>query len=183
VKAVRDMTQAELAARVATVLRGSGIEVVLSGGACVAIYSSGQYVSMDLDLINIQLAKAGLISHAMGQLGFNREGRHYHHPESEFIVEFPPGPLAVGEEPVKRIDEAKYSTGTLRLLSPTDCVKDRLTWYYHSQDLQCLAQAILVAQSHDIDLAEVKRWSGVEGKMKAFERIQNQLRTRKRKGA
>jgi hypothetical protein len=51
VKSVEDMTQAELGAFVQTHLRQSGTEVVLSGGAAVAIYSSDKYVSKDLDIV------------------------------------------------------------------------------------------------------------------------------------
>ena len=45
------MTLGELAAYIDTHLREHGINVVLSGGACVAIYSDHQYVSKDLDFI------------------------------------------------------------------------------------------------------------------------------------
>lgn len=63
-KPVSQMTDGELAAYVATHLRSKGIEVVLSGGACVSIYSSRKYVSMDLDLINVRFAKRGPIREA-----------------------------------------------------------------------------------------------------------------------
>jgi len=62
----------------------------------------------------------------MQEIGFHERGRYFKHPESQFIIEFPVGPLAVGSEPVKQIDEIRFSTGVLRLISPTDCVKDRL---------------------------------------------------------
>ena len=52
-KPVSKMTQGELAAFVQSQLRGKGIEVILAGGAAVAIYSNNKYVSKDLDLINI----------------------------------------------------------------------------------------------------------------------------------
>jgi hypothetical protein len=48
------------------------------------------------------------------------------HPKSEELVEFPPGPFAMGKEPVKQIVEIEFSTGTFRIISPNDCVKDRL---------------------------------------------------------
>jgi hypothetical protein len=60
-------------------------------------------------------------------------------------------------------------TGTLRLLSPTDCVKDRLAAYYHWNDRQCLQQAIWVAQERDVDWNEVERWSRQEREMGKFE--------------
>jgi len=111
----------------------------------------------------------------LGEIGFMEEGRHFKHPDSEFIVEFPPGPLAVGTEPVKQVDEIKLSTGILQVISPTDCVKDRLAAYYHWGDRQCLVQAISVAGRRAIDLGEIERWSGVEGKLQEFEKIKASL--------
>ena len=174
-KSIKDMTNAELAAFVESHLLGKGIYVVLSGGACVSIYSSNKYVSMDLDLVNVRFAKRQDIRSAIQEIGFQEEGRHFRHPDTELFVEFPPGPLAVGEEPVKKVDEHKLSTGILRIISPTDCVKDRLAGYYHWNDLQCLEQASLVAEAIDIDLKEIERWSKVEGKLGEFKRIRTRF--------
>jgi hypothetical protein len=60
-KPVRDMTQAELGAYVQSHLGAKGIDVVLSGGAVVAIYTSGKYVSRDLDFVNRYAAKGSVI--------------------------------------------------------------------------------------------------------------------------
>jgi hypothetical protein len=175
VKSIGEMTRLEMAAFVATALDKRNIRVVLSGGACVSIYSNNKYVSMDLDLINVACTKSGPIRLVMESLGFHEKNRYFRHPATKFLVEFPPGPLGVGEEPVKQIDEIETATGTVRILSPTDCVKDRLTWYYHDKDTECLEQAVLVAQNNEIDLMEIKRWSKVEGKSEEFERIRNRL--------
>jgi hypothetical protein len=45
VKPVKEMSVGELAAFISTHLKENGLEVVLSGGSCVAIYSHNQYVS------------------------------------------------------------------------------------------------------------------------------------------
>ncbi len=90
-------------------------------------------------------------------------------------MEFPSGPLAVGSESVKEVVELDFPTGKLRLLSPTDCVKDRLATYYHWQDRQFLEQAVLVAADNQIDLAEVERWSGHEGMLEKFKKIKSLL--------
>jgi hypothetical protein len=178
-KSIKEMTQGELAAFIQSHLREKGIDVVLSGGATVSIYSSSRYVSWDLDLINPYSAKRRMLRETMQELGFHEEGRHFEHPDTQFFVEFPPGPLAVGMEPVKQIDEIKFSTGMLRIISPTDCVKDRLAAYYHWDDLQCLEQAVLVAQANKIDLEEIERWSKSEDKLDEFRRIKGQLTRRK----
>ena len=175
-KSIKRMTEVELAALVATRLRRAGIEVVLSGGTCVSIYSGRRYVSMDLDLVNVKFAGRRQIRESMAELGFNERGRSFAHPDAPYLVEFPPGPLAVGEEPVRRVDEMKVSTGLLKLLSPTDCVKDRLAWFFHCADRQCLEQAALVAEANDVDLREIRRWSASEGKLVEFERIRRRLK-------
>lgn len=178
-KEIRDMTDVELAAYVATHLRMKGIEVVLSGGTCVSIYSCRKYVSMDLDLINIMFANRRRIGAAMLEIGFVEHNRYFRHPEAKYLVEFPQGPLAVGDEPVKQIAEREVSTGMIRLLSATDCVKDRLTWYYHNDDLQCLEQASLVAQMNNVNIDEIERWSKAEGKLDKFLEINSRLKKAK----
>jgi len=179
-KPVARMSKAELAAFTQEHLRSRGIDVVLCGGACVSIYSREKYVSMDLDMVHISLMapKRNLISETMKRLGFSEKGRYFKHPDTELIIEFPKGPPAVGEEPVKEIHERKEVTGILKIISPTDCVKDRLTWFYHDNDRQCLEQAVLVARENKIDIREVERWSAGEGKKNLFQQIKKQLTTK-----
>ena len=174
-KSIRNMTQPELCAFVQSQLNERGIYVVLSGGASVSFYSSNKYVSHDLDLVNVYAVKRRVIHEAMNEMGFSEQGRHYIHPETQYLVEFLPGPLSIGSEPVKQVDEIRLSTGILRIISPTDCVKDRLAAYYHWGDRQCLEQAILVAKERKVDIEEIRRWSGVEGKHVEFEKISAKL--------
>jgi hypothetical protein len=54
-------------------------------------------------------------------------------------------------------------------------VKDRLAGFYHWDDGQCLQQAILVAETQEIDLEEIARWSKVEGKLREFRKIKKLL--------
>ncbi len=175
-----EMTQAEVGAFVQSHLRQQGIEVVLSGGASVAIYTIGKYVSQDLDLVNVYSASRQAIEAAMTTIGFHEEGRHFRHPDTPHIVEFPQGPLTVGTEPVKRVDEIRLSTGILRVISPTDSVKDRLAAFYHWGDQQALEQARLVAENNEVDIEEVRRWSDAEGKLGDFNRIRAKILSRTR---
>ena len=174
-KPVSKMTQGEFGAFIQSQLREKGIEVILSGGAAVAIYSNNLYVSKDLDLINIYGVNRRKIRDVMIATSFYEEGRYFRHPDSQFFVEFPPGPLAIGQESVKQTVEKKFSTGTLKVISPTDCVKDRLAAYYHWGDQQSLLQAALVAQRNTINVDEIRRWSLTEGKLEEFERIKGRL--------
>jgi hypothetical protein len=118
----------------------------------------------------------------MTRLGFRERGRYFKHPDSEYPVEFPPGPLTVGMEPVKEVREVRLSTGILRVISPTDCVKDRLAAFYHWGDNQCLLQAEMVCCGNDVNLKEVERWSRAEGKGGEYRKIRDRLSgTRKAK--
>lgn len=172
---IASMTQLELGAYVAGHLSRAGIRIVLSGGAAVSFYCKSEYVSKDLDFVNLNPGEMNKINSIMIEMGFIREGRHYRHPESVHIIEFPPGPLSVGDELISIIAIKKTKTGSLCVVSPTDCVKDRLAAYYHWGDRQCLQQAILVCRHQKIDLEEVQRWSEHEGKMDEFLKIKPQL--------
>jgi hypothetical protein len=167
-KNIRKMSQAELAAYVQSHLLKNGITVILSGGAAVAIYTDNLYVSADIDLVDVNFAGRRKLAAAMKEIGFAEKNRYFKHPDTKHIVEFPPGPLAVGEEPVKHIHEIKVSTGVLRLISTTDCVKDRLAGFYFWNDRQSLAQAILVAKSTRVSMREIKRWSQNTNNLREF---------------
>ena len=87
----------ELAVQVSTALADAGIVATLSGGAAVSIYSDNAYESADLDFVTSEGHK--LLSSVIGELGFRRfqGSRLFEHPESEWLVEFPPGPLGFGD--------------------------------------------------------------------------------------
>jgi hypothetical protein len=174
-KQIKKMSQIELAAYIQFHLQKDGINVVLSGGSAVSFYSGNKYVSKDLDLINAYFAKRRDIKGIMEKIGFQEDGRYFVNPETRFLIEFPQGPLSVGEEPVKEISEFELATGTLRVVSATDCVKDRLCAFYFWNDQQGLAQAVLVAESQNVDLKEIKRWSKAEGKEQEFEVFKSKL--------
>jgi hypothetical protein len=76
-KAIADMSSMELAGLISEHLSKRGINVVLSGGACVAYYSKGKYVSRDLDFVNAGFAKRDRIKTAMTEIGFEEESRYF----------------------------------------------------------------------------------------------------------
>lgn len=168
--ALSDLTIGEMAAYIAEHLRANGVDVVLVGGACVSIYSANEYSSFDLDFIITGTSTRQKVRACLAEIGFAEKNRYFVHPETRFFVEFPSGPLAVGDEPPNEISSLGFSTGNLRLLSPTDCVKDRLAAFYHWKDQQSLEQAILIARDNPIDTAEVRRWSVKEGFADLFEK-------------
>lgn len=150
----------EVATLVCARLEADGISVVLSGGAAVSIYSENEYESYDLDFIPTGLARR--VDRTMEALGFERQQRHWVHPRNPYWVEFPMGPVAIGEEVIHDFAELHGPAGVLRILHPTECVMDRLAWYFHNTDRQCLEQAIQVARRHPVSLARIKRWAAAE---------------------
>lgn len=169
---------ADLGAVICAACAKDGIDIVLSGGACVSIYTRNKYESFDLDFVLPSHADRKRVGPILEALGFRKDGRHYRHPDTPYIVEFLAPPLSVGGEPVGEVREIRRGGRTLKLLSPTDCVKDRLAAYYHWNDQPSLRQAVLVCRDAEVDLDEVRRWSrheGMEEKLASFER---ELRTR-----
>jgi hypothetical protein len=156
-----DLAREEVAALVCATLRERGISVVLSGGAVVSIYSDNEYESFDLDFVHTGLARK--VDEAMKELGFERKQRHWRHPRTDYWVEFSSGPVAIGEEKITEFAARETDLGVLHLLPPTECVMDRLAWYFHSGDVQCLEQAVGVARKHPVDLRRIEAWS--EGEM------------------
>jgi hypothetical protein len=69
-KPIREMSAGELAAFVYSYLKEHGIEVVLSGGACVTIFSENKYLSEDLDFIESGSTPRRKLKKVLGEIGF-----------------------------------------------------------------------------------------------------------------
>ena len=98
----KNCTEEELWEYVALHLSQKGVESVLVGGAVVSIYSKGAYRSGDLDFI-AERKSLPEVQKVLEALGFSKmRGRHYEHPEcTHLIIEFPPGPISIGDEPYR----------------------------------------------------------------------------------
>jgi len=170
---LKNISLKDLAIYLSSHLSKNGIDTVLSGGACVSIYTDNKYISSDLDFVLFSSADQKKLRSVLEKIGFHEENKQFKHKDTEFFIEFLPPPPSVGEEPVKEISKIENGDATLKLLSPTDCVKDRLASFYHWNDRQSLEQAILVCMDNPVDLKEVERWSRKEGmsnKLKIFKR-------------
>lgn len=164
-KRLSDLSILELAAKICEDLKKEGLEVTLSGGACAEIYSSSKYVTGDLDFVVNYFwpgSNDEKISKVMTALGFERKGRIFINSSTPYSVEFPPGPLGIGDEYKIKPIELKVETGNLMLLSPTDSAKDRLTGYFYGNDAQCLEQAVMICQMNEVNMKEIRRWAKKE---------------------
>lgn len=160
-KITRSMSRKDFAAAVVHQLEKHGISAVLVGGACVSIYTDEKHASRDLDFISPYSHEA--IAKALAEIGFDRNGRYFIHPESELYVEFPSGPTAIGNEvPVKPEGEFKVKNTTVKMYSPTQCVMDRLAAWFHWNDRRSLIHALWVCERHPVNLDKIKRWATKE---------------------
>jgi hypothetical protein len=150
---------------------------VLTGGACVSIYTDGTYVSRDVDFVIQNAATQVQVDDALLELGFQRNGDQYVHDAIPVYVEFPPGPLAVGGDFNIRPVELMAPDGPVLALSATDICKDRLAAFYHWGDHQSLTQAVAIAGRQRLDLAGLQRWSREEGKLDEFNEFTKQIRS------
>lgn len=166
----------ELGAIVCQALKDAGIDAFLSGGAVVSIYTKNKYESFDLDFVTFGDRRK--IKKVMEHLGFTQEkSRHFIHPKSKYFVEFPGSATTIGDEPISEFQERKVKTYVLtKLLTPTDCIKDRLAAYIHWNDKQGLDQAVMVAQAQEFKPTSIKRFCEREGSGKAYEEFVEKLR-------
>ncbi len=162
-------TLTELAAIVSDALEREGIIATLSGGSVVSIYTENRYVSEDLDFVTVALVKQ--LTSALEPLGFKNTGRPrlsvFEHPDVRWYLEFPPAPLSFGGTYVDPSQCALIETGlgSLRIITPTQSVMDRLIAAAAWHEPQSLEQALLVVeyQQENIDWDELARWVVAEG--------------------
>lgn len=124
-----NLSISELAALIYESLNAEGIRATLSqGGACAEIYSSSRYVTGDLDFVVNYISPDNdkKIQKVIEKLRFEKFGRIFINENVAYSVEFPPGPLGIGDEYLIKPVELHLKTGNLLLLSATDSAKDRL---------------------------------------------------------
>jgi hypothetical protein len=168
----------DVAFEVCTALDRAGTTAVLTGGAAAALYAPEAIQSYDLDFILHLGGSGGAPVRALEALGYRRTGEHYTHVVNRFILEFPQGPLAIGNELIKTWDTLREGDRVLYILSPTDSCRDRLAAFFHFRDRSALesARAIYAAQAERIDLARIRRWSRREGAAKGFKEFEALIR-------
>lgn len=166
---LKKITIEKLAAIISKKLKENDIDSILVGGACVSIYFQNRYQSYDLDYVTYEDMKK--VEKALNKLNFQKKGRYFINKDCEYYIEFVSPPVAIGNEPIKNYEYHQTPFGTIKMLTATDSIKDRLAAFYHWDDKQSLDQAIIIykAVSQKIDVNELKRWSKNEGQLKKFE--------------
>lgn len=165
----RKTTLGELASIISDALESNNIIATLSGGAVVSIYSENRYQSADLDFVTTALVDE--LKEALEPLGLKHTGNPrlsvFEHPATQWYVEFPPAPLAFGGTYVdpSNCTLIESKSGTLRIITPTHSVMDRLIAAAAWKEPQSLEQALMVVacQREKIDWDELDSWVIREG--------------------
>ncbi|HVS12252.1 MAG TPA: hypothetical protein VMS76_20495 [Planctomycetota bacterium] len=164
----------DVAFEVCTALDRVGTRAVLTGGSAATFYAPSAVQSQDLDFVLTLGGTGGEPLRALEDLGYTRAGQHYTHAVNPYFLEFPQGPLAIGDELIETWDTPHEGDRLLHVLLPTDSCRDRLMWFYLEKDRGALEQALAVyaAQAGRIDLARIRRWSRKEGATEGFQEFE-----------
>lgn len=162
----RNSSLEDICFAVSTALDKCDIEGVLTGGSAAAVYAPDVNTSMDADFVLDEKPSRAILFQALGELGFapSPSAGMFEHPDSEFTIDFPSGPLAVGGEYILKTTTLVRGDLRLRILMPVDCVRDRLAHFYHWNDYHALAAAVAVARAHcrSNDFVELEAWTDRE---------------------
>ena len=179
---LKNCTEEDLWKYVATHLEKRGFNAVLVGGAVVSIYSEGAYRSGDLDFIIRSFNKEKLPK-VLAEIGFvPTKQRYFKHPDCPLFIEFPTGPIEIGNEYDVEPKEVHFEGTKIKILSPTDCVIDRLEQFFVAEygkphgERKLFEQAALVAENQFVDFIKIKRFCVKEGKLNVFEELMIEMK-------
>ncbi len=167
----------DVACIVCTALDRIGITAVLTGGSAATFYAPSSYQSFDIDFVITFRGEKSKGSSVLRELGFQQVADYYKHEDCVFPLEFPPGPLMIGNDFVTKWSTKSKNDNILHVLDPTDCCRDRLAAYLFWNDFSGLEQALAVYEScqNDIDVDRVRAWCKREGQSEKFELFQQRI--------
>ena len=152
-----------------TALAEVGVTAVLTGGSAATFYAPHAYQSDDLDFV-ITMRGDGDGARALKTLGYEETRGFYRHSVSSFPVEFPKGPLMIGDDYIDAWATHRRGDEVLHVLTPTDCCRDRLAAFLFWDDFSRLGQALAVAhaQRDAIAMELVRAWCERERALPKF---------------
>ncbi|MGI0128864.1 MAG: hypothetical protein ACREDE_11205 [Thermoplasmata archaeon] len=122
-------------------------DVVIVGGSAIEVYTSGKYVSGDIDVVG----ERGLIISALERWGFRRHGRLWSRSDLELWVD-PVGRNYTGD--VRRLREVSTPYGPVRLASVEDLIAKRVieVKVWPRTGTEMFDQAVALATEYDEDV-------------------------------
>lgn len=172
---LKGLSLKETAAVISGQLEKHGHGPMLVGQACAAVYAGPRIKAHSLEFV-VREYSVNTINELMASLGFVPKETHtFFSRVSPFEVMLLPAPMTVGDDVVDGSKIIKTALGPLRTLTPTDCVRHRLSMFYRWGDKQALFEAICVARRQCIDMDLVRRWSEWEWASDRFQEFTRQL--------
>ncbi len=149
-------------------LQKNNIEAVLVGGGVATIYSQGKYMSGDIDFVMGWGNTHSQIKTPLESIGFTREGTIYRHPSTTFSLDFSNPPVDIGDNNDPEIVEQEFNGQSIKILSPSECIKDRLNKFTHWNDESAMQAAVAVAKSVPYSITKVEQFCKVNKMETAF---------------
>ena len=130
---------------------------VLVGGGAVELYTSGAYVTGDLDFVGYVTES---VAEKLREAGFQRIGRHWKHEEAQLFIEVPGTFLESGAEAT----ELNAFGRIVRVISPEDALVDRLAgWkFWKSGDYGVNAYRLYRAQAPHLETERLEQRARLE---------------------
>jgi len=127
---------------------------ILIGGLALSYYTREVYFTADIDLA---YADREAMDEVLTELGFEKRGRYWVHPEAEVAVEVPASALA-GEEAPRETVELEYGLFCI-VIGLEDLIIDRLNACKHwKSDVDCEMTELLIARyGEDLDRAYLEK--------------------------
>ena len=156
-------TLEDVAFEVCTALAKHDVTAVLTGGSAATIYAPDHYQSrlMRTSCFSFGPEEMPVVADALAEIGFHYVNGMFEHSDTDFTVEFPPGPLAIGIDLITEFATLTRPPQLLYILTATDCVRNRLASFFYWQDYSALETAAAVAfvQSTTLDLNKISDWA------------------------
>lgn len=152
----------EVAAVIAAKLAENGHEAVLTGKSCAAFYCGN---ASDINSIEFAIRRfePESVFKVMSAMGFYpRDDHTFASKKIAYEVVLFPMPIAIGDDVANEVGVVRTKKGPLKVLTPTDCLRQRLSIYYRWGEELAFAQAVKIARSHKVDMDLVRRWSDWE---------------------
>jgi hypothetical protein len=148
------------------------IRPVITGGHAVEFYTSGGYVTGDIDLV---CGSREAVGNLLEQAGFKKRGRYWHHEDLDLFVEVPGEALTEGEE--KHLTCVEFEGQSIYFIGVEDILQDRLNACVHwKSDEDCRwSKELMLIHKDSIDWEYLKERSMEEKTMEAFKRFKKEL--------
>lgn len=143
-------------------LAARGHEVILVGRACAAVYAGSRAKLPAVEFVVSDFVVNDVLA-AMSGLGFSsRDERTFTSKKFPYEIVLNPPPITVGDDVVENVSRIKMNGRTIGILTPTDCVRHRLSVFYKWGEREGIDDAVRVAKKQKVDMKLVERWSNWE---------------------